>query len=315
MAKGKKKPTLAPTTSAAAIPQLNYAGSLAAVGEAHRTAQRHAVQAINVALTLRNWLIGYYIVEYEQQGSDRARYGEQLLDNLAHDLRGKLGKGFTRRYLEIFRQFYLRYPIAQSLIAQFALTLPYACTVPFQRLDWQDDAYLRRVFHELAWTHFIELLRMDDPLKRAFYEVETLKNRWSVRELKRQIDSLLYERVGLSRDKEAVLSLAQEGELISTPAALVRDPYVFEFLELKGEGSYTEADLERGLLDHLQEFLLEMGRGFCFVARQRRITFDNKHYWIDLVLFHRRLRCLVALDLILGRFRHEYAGAMNFYLN
>jgi predicted nuclease of restriction endonuclease-like (RecB) superfamily len=121
--------------------------------------------------------------------------------------------------------------------------------------------------------------------------------------------------VGLSRDKEGVLALAKEGELVSTPAELVRDPYVFEFLGLKKEELYTEADLERGLLDHLQEFLLEMGRGFCFVARQRRITFDNEHYWIDLLLFHRRLRCLVALDLMLGRFRHEYAGAMNFYLN
>jgi predicted nuclease of restriction endonuclease-like (RecB) superfamily len=183
-----------------------------------------------------------------------------------------------------------------------------------QPLDWQDDAYFRRLFYELPWTHFIELLRMEDRLKRAFYEIETLKNRWSVRELKRQIDSLLYERVGLSRDKEGVLALAKEGELISSPAELVRDPYVFEFLGLKKEGLYTEADLERGLLDHLQEFLLEMGRGFCF-ARQRRITFDNEHYWIDLLLFHRRLRCLVALDLILGRFRHQYAGAMNFYLN
>jgi predicted nuclease of restriction endonuclease-like (RecB) superfamily len=315
MAKRKAKPTLVPTTLKSASPPLDYAGLLAAVGQAHQTAQRHAVQAINVALTLRNWLIGYYIVEYEQQGSDRAHYGDRLLDNLAHDLRRKLGKGFTRRYLEIFRQFYLRYPIAKSLISQFALTLPYASSVPFQPLDWQDGPYFRRLFHELPWTHFIELLRMDDPLKRAFYEIEALKNRWSVRELKRQIDSLLYERVGLSRDKDGVLRLAKEGELITTPEEMVRDPYVFEFLGLKREGVYAETDLERGLLDHLQEFLLEMGRGFCFVARQRRVTFDNEHYWIDLLLFHRRLRCLVALDLMLGRFRHEYAGAMNFYLN
>jgi predicted nuclease of restriction endonuclease-like (RecB) superfamily len=315
MAKRKTKPTLVPATPKGASPPLDYAGLLAAVGQAHQTAQRHAVQAINVALTLRNWLIGYYIVEYEQQGSDRARYAERLLEILARDLRKQQGRGFGRSNLFTFRQFYLRYPIVQSLIGQFALPLPYASTVPFQPLDWQDDAYFRRLFHELPWTHFIEILRMDDPLKRAFYEIEALKNRWSVRELKRQIDSLLYERVGLSRDKDGVLRLAKEGELVTTPEEMVRDPYVFEFLGLKREGWYAETDLERGLLDHLQEFLLEMGRGFCFVARQRRVTFDNEHYWIDLLLFHRRLRCLVALDLMLGRFRHEYAGAMNFYLN
>ena len=182
-------------------------------------------------------------------------------------------------------------------------------------LDWQDDAYFARLFRELPWTHFIELTRMDDPLKRAFYEVETLRNRWSVRELKRQIDSLLYERVGLSRDKEGVLALAKEGELATSPAEMVRDPYVFEFLGLKREELYTESQLERALLDHLQEFLLEMGKGFCFVARQRRVTFDNEHYYIDLLLYNRRLKCLVAIDLMLKRFRHEYAGAMNFYLN
>lgn len=315
MAKRKTKGKLVSTSATHVSPPLDYAALLAAVGQAHQTAQRHALQAINVALTLRNWLIGYYIVEYEQQGSDRARYGERLLDNLAADLRKLRVRGFGRRNLFTLRQFYLRYPIVQSLIAQFALALPYASTVPFQPLDWQDDGYFARLFRELPWTHFIELVRMDDPLKRAFYEIETLKNRWSVRELKRQIDSLLFERVGLSRDKEGVLELAKDGELISTPEELVRDPYVFEFLGLKKEGLYAETDLERALIDHLQEFLLEMGRGFCFVARQRRVTFDNEHYWIDLLLFHRRLRCLVALDLMLGKFRHEYAGAMNFYLN
>lgn len=141
------------------------------------------------------------------------------------------------------------------------------------------------------------------------------RNRWSVRELKRQINSLLYERVGLSRDKEGVLALAQEGELVTTPTAMIRDPYVFEFLGLKREELYTETQLERALLDHLQEFLLEMGKGFCFIARQQRITFDNEHYYVDLLLYNRRLRCLVAIDLMLGQFRHEYAGAMNFYLN
>ncbi len=315
MAKRTKKtaPALAKLTEAA--PPLDYGALVTAIGQAHQTAQGHAVQAVNAALTLRNWLIGYHIFEYEQHGSDRAEYGERLLDNLAQDLRRRLGRGFGRRNLFSFRQFYLRYPIVQSLIAQFACSLPYASSAPFTPLDWQDDAYFARLFRELPWTHFLELIRIDDPLKRAFYEVETLKNRWSVRELKRQLDSLLYERVGLSRDQQGVLTLAKEGELVATPADMVRDPYVFEFLGLKREELYTETNLEKALVDHLQEFLLEMGRGFCFVARQRRVTFDNEHYWIDLLLYNRRLKCLVALDLILGRFRHEYAGAMNFYLN
>ncbi len=313
MAKPTKKAARALVKPAG--PALDYQRLVAAIGEAHQTAQRQAVQAINVALTLRNWLVGYYVVEYEQQGSDRAEYGGQLLKTLAQDLRRSLGRGFSHRNLEAFRLCYRRYPISQSLIAKFALTLPYPCTVPFTPLDWQDAAYFERLFQELPWTHFIELIRMDDPLKRAFYEVETLKNYWSVRELKRQINSLLYERVGLSRDQDGVMALAKDGELVTTPAEMVRDPYVFEFLGLKKEELYTESRLERALVDHLQEFLMEMGRGFCFVARQRRVTFDNEHYWIDLLLYNRRLKCLVAIDLILGPFKHDYAGAMNFYLN
>lgn len=308
----RKRSVLKPLRSAT---RLNYEGLVTAIAQAHDSAQRQGVQAVNLALTLRNWLVGYHIVEYEQHGSDRARYGERLLDELAHDLRRRIGKGFTKRYLEIFRQFYRRYPIAQSLISQFGVSLPLPPSVSFSTLDWQDDAYFARLLRELPWTHFIELIRMDDPLKRAFYEVEVLRNRWSVRELKRQIDSLLYERVGLSRDKEGVLALAKEGELVTDPAEMIRDPYVFEFLGLKREERYTESQLERALLDHVQEFLLEMGKGFCFVARQRRVTFDNEHYYIDLLLYNRRLQCLVAIDLMRGRFRHEYAGAMNFYLN
>lgn len=315
MAKRKTESTEVLTQPAEVLLAMDYGALVAAIEQAHDQAQRQAVQAVNVALTLRNWLIGYYIVEYEQQGSDRAQYGEKLLEELARDLKQRIGKGFTRRYLEMFRQFYLRYPITKSLISQFGFNLFSPPSVPFTPPEWQDEAYFARLFRELTWTHFIELIRLDDPLKRAFYEIETLKNRWSVRELKRQIDSLLYERVGLSRDQEGVLALAQEGKLITTPAEMVRDPYVFEFLGLKREELYAESDLEQALLDHLQEFLLELGKGFCFVARQRRVTFDNEHYYIDLLLYNRRLKCLVAIDLILGRFRHEYAGSMNFYLN
>ena len=158
-------------------------------------------------------------------------------------------------------------------------------------------------------------MRIDDNLKRAFYEIQTLQNTWSVRELKRQLDSLLFERVGLSRDKEGILKLAETGEIFTKPSEIIRDPYVFEFLELKGEELYSETDLEKALIDNLQKFLLELGQGFCLVGRQQRITFDNEHFRIDLLLYNRRLKCLFAIDLMLGKFKHEYAGAMNFYLN
>lgn len=311
--KSERKQAVAKSTNV--TPPMDYTELVAAISRAHDDAQRQAVQAVNIALTLRNWLVGYHIVEYEQHGRDRAQYGERLLESLARDLRRRLGRGFGWRNLEMFRRFYLRYPISQSLIAKFGISLPSPPSVQFTSLDWQDDAYFTRLFRELPWTHFIEMIRMDDPLKRAFYEIEALQNRWSVRELKRQLNSLLYERMGLSRDQEGVLMLSKEGQPVKDPAEMLRDPYVFEFLGLKREELYTESQLERALLDHLQEFLLEMGRGFCFVARQRRVTFENEHYYMDLLLYNRRLKCLTVIDLMLGHFRHEYAGAMNFYLN
>ena len=294
---------------------MNYPALVEAIAQAHASAQRHAAQTVNLTLTLRNWLIGYHIVEYEQRGRDRAEYGQSLLQKLTRDLRQRLGRGFGWRNLEMFRRFYLTYPISQSLIAKFGLALPLPPSVAFQPLDWQDGDYFTQLFRRLPWTHFVELIRLDDPLKRAFYELQAMQQHWSTRELKRQLGSLLYERVGLSYDREGVLKLAEEGRLDESPVELIRDPYDFEFLGLRREQLYTETQLERALLDHLQEFLLELGAGFCFVARQRRVTFDNEHYYIDLLLYNRRLRCLFAVDLILGHFRHEYAGAMNFYLN
>ncbi|MGI8639249.1 MAG: PDDEXK nuclease domain-containing protein [Pyrinomonadaceae bacterium] len=295
--------------------QMKYENLLEAIATAHQSTQSQAVQAVNLALTLRNWLIGYYLVEYEQNGQDRANYGEKLLETLSKDLRKRLGRGFAQRNLEMFRVFYSRYQIPQSVIAKFRLALPSSPSVEFERFDWQDDDYFTQLFRKLSWTHFIELMRIDDKLKRAFYEIQTLENTWSVRELKRQTNSLLYERVGLSRDKEGVLNLAKTGEILSKPSDIIRDPYIFEFLELKGAELYSETQLEKALLDKLQNFLLELGQGFCFVGRQKRITFDNEHYYIDLLLYNRRLKCLFAIDLMLGKFRHEYAGAMNFYLN
>ena len=294
---------------------MNYGSLVEAISQAHEQTQRQATQAVNIALTLRNWLVGYHIFEYQQNGQDRAKYGEKLLENLSKDLQKKLGKGFTQRILETARQFYLCYPIPQTLSAEFGLNLLLPASVEIDRFDWQDDKYFSQLFRKISWSHFIELIRVENKLKRAFYEIQTLQSIWSVRELKRQIDSLLYERVGLSRDKEGVLKLAETGEIFTKPSEIIRDPYVFEFLELKGAELYTESDLEKALIDNLQNFLLELGQGFCLIGRQKRITFDNEHFYIDLLLYNRRLKCLFAIDLMLGKFKHEYAGAMNFYLN
>jgi len=193
--------------------EMNYGSLVEAISQAHEQTQRQATQAVNIALTLRNWLVGYHIFEYQQNGQDRAKYGEKLLENLSKDLSKRLGKGFTQRILETARQFYLCYPIPQTLSAEFGLNLLLPASVEIDRFDWQDDKYFSQLFRKISWSHFIELIRVENKLKRAFYEIQTLQSTWSVRELKRQIDSLLYERVGLSRDKEGVLKLAETGEI------------------------------------------------------------------------------------------------------
>ena len=181
-------------------------------------------------------------------------------------------------------------------------------------LSWRDQAWLRRLFTTLSFSHMLEQSRIDDSTRRAFYELHCLKEGWSVRELQRQRDSMLYERVGLSENRDEVLALAAEGVIDAKPAAQLRDPYVFEFLGLRGSPALGERDLEQALIDHLQQFLLELGRDFCFVDRQFRITAGNRHRYLDLLFFHRRLRCLVAVDLKLGEFQPEHAGQMRFYL-
>ncbi|MFP4381982.1 MAG: YhcG family protein [Candidatus Sumerlaeia bacterium] len=182
-------------------------------------------------------------------------------------------------------------------------------------LPWRNSAWTARLFSSLSFSHLLELARVDEPIKRGFYELECIKSGWSVRELKRQRDSMLFERVGLSRDREAVLALAEEGRLVDSPETILRDPYVLEFTGLEKRTVYSESDLETALLNDLEGFLLELGRDFCFVERQMRISVAGRHHFLDLLFFHRELRCLVAVDLKIGPFVHENAGQMNFYLN
>lgn len=278
---------------------------------------------VNTSLTLRNWIIGFYIVEYEQRGQDRAEYGEKLYYRIANRLKENMLGSIRERHLYLCKNFYFAYPnILRTPSAKLYLsgfqddrifqTSSAKSIAGEQRSEKSIDPSL--LITRLSFSHFIELIQVDSPLKRNFYEMQAIKNNWSVRVLKRAISSMQYERTGLSKDKRAVM---QEKVKINDtkPEDILKNPYVLEFLGLDEKPSYTETDLEASIITHLQTFLLEMGRGFCFEARQKRITFDNTHYRIDLVFYHRILKCHVLLELKMEDFTHADAGQMNVYLN
>jgi predicted nuclease of restriction endonuclease-like (RecB) superfamily len=273
---------------------------------------------VNVAFTLRNWIIGYYIYEYEQSGEDRAQYGEQVLKKLAERLKSMGLKGLSFSALYVCKQFYLAYPqIAKVASEHLQLTESQLNTI-FQTVSGKfDDLPLispKELISKLSFSHFIELIKCQTPLKQVFYESECIKNNWSVRELQRAMNSMLYERTGLSKDKKAVLqSMNNKNDL--NPENIFRSPYMLEFLGLEEKLSYSETAMEEAIINHLEKFLIELGRGFCFESRQRRITFDNAHYRIDLVFYHRILKCHVLIDLKLRDFTPGDVGQMNFYLN
>ena len=294
--------------------ETTLAALAAQIKQLHEQTSRAAAAQINYWLTVRNWLIGWYIAEYEQGGSDRATYGEQLLPELARSLRGVRGLGVQRLY--DCRGFYLTYPsILQTVSGELQRIglerLPSAAEASAAPLPGIAPELL---LSRLSFSHFLELLPLDSALQRAFYEVQAVKNSWSVRELKRAISSALYERTGLSTDKATVLA-GHAGAQPLAVADVLKNPYVLEFLGLEAQASYSESELETAIITHLQTFLMELGRGFCFEARQRRITFDNEHYFIDLVFYHRILKCHVLVGLKIGAFSHADAGQMNVYLN
>jgi predicted nuclease of restriction endonuclease-like (RecB) superfamily len=275
-----------------------------------------AQQQVNTALTIRNWVIGCHIVEFEQYGKDRAAYGEKLLPTLAHRLKGINLKGMGETNLKLYRQFYQAYPQIRQTVSD-----------ELQNIDFQmieigqaapDESQHQQVFgsliNRLSFSHFIELLKADSEEKRRFYEQQAIQNNWPVKELKRAVDSLLYERTGLSPNETTTLQDFKKAA-IELPESVFRNTYLLEFLGLEDKAPFSESDLEERIITNLQHFLLELGRGFCFEHRQRRITFDNKHYRIDLVFYHRILKCHVLLDLKIGEFDHADAGQMNMYLN
>ncbi len=293
--------------------------------------QKQVQKQVNTALTLRNWLFGFYIYEYEMNGLDRAEYGKGVMKEIAQ--RSAHIKGLSERNLYLFKTFYLSYPmILQSATAKSFLT-DFRQMPILQSVTAKSEVEERRqcnqmvkdvcenletnpetLINRLSFTHIIELLKADNPFKRFFYETEAIKNNWSVRELQRAMNSLLYERTGMSKNKEKFLKKQLKGTGLN-PEDVFRDPIMLEFLGLEEKKEYSETDMETAIIDHLQKFLIEIGRGFCFEARQKRITFDNRHYRIDLVFYHRILKCNVLVDLKIGEFDHADAGQMNVYLN
>ena len=272
----------------------------------------------------RNWLFGWYIVEYEEGGADRSRlYGKRLMARLSDELKSRGLKGCSPTNLRKFREFYRAYPdIRQTLSVEFPVKRP-----PGNRQTLSVESLLtsRGIASALSpamsgrfslgWSHYVTLLTIEDADARRFYEIEAAEGGWSVRELKRQIASSLYERLALSRDKTEVRRLSLEGQVIEKASDLVKDPLVLEFLGLDEKPAYSETELEAAIIDRLQHFLLELGKGFLFEARQKRFTFDNSHFFVDLVFYNRLLRCYVLIDLKRGELTHQDLGQMQMYVN
>lgn len=292
---------------------MTFKNLISNINDIHNTLQIKALQSVSVNLTIRNYLIGHYIVEYEQNGNDRAEYGARVLESMADNL--KHIKGMSTTNLRLFRQFYSMYPqIHQSLPDQLKIAIKIHQSVTDEsKINLKVQA--NKLLTHLTFTHFVELIKIDDDTKKLFYEVETIKGNWSVRELKRQIETLLYERVGLSKDKNALLKSLESKKDIYNPLDIIKNPYILEFTGLEEKASYSESELESALLNHIEDFLLELGTGFCFEARQKRISIENEHDRVDLVFYHRILKCHVLVDLKVRAFSYADVGQMNFYLN
>lgn len=269
------------------IPQTNkdYQKLIHQVGVTLEDGRKTIVASVNNTMVQTYWSIGKHIVDFEQKGHVKAEYGTELFKRLSRDLTERYGKGFSHSNLIYIRKLYLEHPKSQTLS------------------------------DKLSWSHYIELLKIDDPLERQFYRHECEEAHWGVRELKRQMKSMLFHRLALSTDKEKVLRLAQQGEVIEKPEDILRDPYVFEFTGLPRYDDYTEGELEDSLYDHLSRFLLELGKGFAFIGRQQKVLISGRIYKVDLVFYHRILKCFVLIDLKRGEVTHEDVGQMNFYLN
>ncbi|MBP5770979.1 MAG: DUF1016 family protein [Bacteroidaceae bacterium] len=281
----------------------------------HQSAQAGAIRAINQMATLRNWLIGCYIVEYEQKGSDRAKYGDRLLKRLEESVNTK---GLNLTLFKNSRRFYLLYPQLGLLLGKSPTSSDFlvAGQSNNEKSPTPSDEFTtspQDILSKLSFSHITEIMTQDDPLARFFYETECIRGTWSVKELRRQIATNLYFRSGVSKDPKKLLATIKPE--MNTPALTIRQPFTFEFLGLKAKDVITETDLEEALITHLQDFLLELGKGFCFEDRQKRIIIDDEYYYPDLVFYHRILHCSVIVELKNDEFHHEYLGQLNAYVS
>jgi len=274
------------------------------VVELLKQARNSVVRTINKTMVYTYFEIGKIIVEEEQKGKSRAEYGKGLLKGLSEKLTKEFGKGFSVDNLENMRKFYLTYSISET---------------SSRKLDSEKSETVSRILDKLdfklSWSHYLFLSKIDNPEERKFYEIEAINNNWSVRELQRQFNSALYERLVLSRDKKEIRKLSKKGQVIEKPKDTVKDPYILEFLGLPEEKKYSETELEQKIIDKLEHFLLELGKGFTFVGRQVRFTFKEKHFRVDLVFYNRILQCFVLIDLKIGEISHQDLGQMQMYVN
>jgi predicted nuclease of restriction endonuclease-like (RecB) superfamily len=311
--------------------KMNFELLVETISTTHGHFQQQAAKAVNVSLTLRNWLIGFYIVEFEQNGEDRAKYGTGLLNKLALEIKIK---GLVAAELSRCRQFYFCYPhILGSMTQEFKNHIPNqilgaltqtsqnekivpirsSMTSESEPHKYQLNGHV--LISKLSYTHLVELIKLEDDFKRSFYELECIKGTWSVRELKRQINSLYFERSGLSNKPEMLSQIAQQKAEKANPSDIVKSVYAFEFLGLKVKDAVEESDLETALLDHLQDFMMEMGHGFCLEARQKKVLIGDDYFFIDLVFYHRILKCHVLVELKVEDFNHYNIGQLNTYVN
>lgn len=305
----------------------DFESLVVSIVQIHQQAQEFAAKAVNVGLTLRNWFIGHRIVEFEQNGADRAAYGERLLPALAKRLAAAGLKRVDPRELRRFRLLYTIYPQIRETASPELLARASASALE-TLLNSPSQAKRESVTPEspvvetaspqliqrLSFSHLSELLELPDDIQRRFYEIECIRGNWSVRDLRRQIDRLYYQRSGLSKDKSKLSTKAHAKAETLQPAQIIRDPYIFEFLGLRSREVMGETDLEDALLDRLQDFLLEMGHGFCFEARQKRLLIGDEHFFVDLVFYHRVLKCHVLVELKTTAFSHEHLGQLNTYV-
>ncbi len=285
------------------------------IREILESAKSAVARSVNTTQVMTNWLIGREIVEEEQKGEARADYGEGLIRNLTAQLQVDYGAGYSLANVKYFRKFYLEYPQLAGGEKGYALRSLLPVRSKKQHAVHVESWAPGQLHSNLSWTHYRTLLRVDKPEARAFYEIEAIQNNWSARELERQICSLLYERLALSRDKKGLMRLATKGHEIQKPADIFKDPVVMEFLGLPESPKLVESELETALINNLQSFLLELGKGFAFVARQERLTLDGDHFYIDLVFYHTILKCYVIIDLKTGKLTHQDLGQLQLYVN